>query len=66
MHLNSTFARASLTSTSGLDRFVTDSVSLHKALDDIVKFNCEVNEFNYMNDLAIRFKTLQGSALDWA
>lgn len=44
---------------------------MQAALDEIIKFNCLVNEFNYMNDLAIKFKTvlmvlaLKSKVVDW-
>jgi hypothetical protein len=44
---------------------------MQAALDEIIKFNCLVNEFNYMNDLAIRFKNtlmvlvLKSKVVDW-
>lgn len=42
------------------------------ALDAIIKFNCEVNEFNYMNDFAYKLKSkvtplvLHQKNADWA
>ena len=45
---------------------------MQAALDEIIKFNCLVNEFNYMNDLAIKLKnvlipkTLKTKIIDWA
>jgi len=56
-HLNSSFSRDSL-KISAFEDFTNDPIKLEAALDEIIKFNCSVNEFNYMNDLAVKFKNV--------
>ena len=54
-HLNAGFSRSEL-QIRNIEQFSDDPVKLAAAIDDIIKFNCEVNEYNYMNDLAKKFK----------
>ena len=52
-HLNSSFSRDSL--QVNLD-FCDNPITLKNAFDDIIKLNCLINEFNYMNDLSKQMK----------
>ena len=56
-HLNAGFSRSDL-QIRNIEQFSDDPVKLAAAIDDIIKFNCEVNEYNYMNDLAKKFKNV--------
>ncbi|CDW73821.1 UNKNOWN [Stylonychia lemnae] len=55
-HLNKNFSREEL-QVRNLD-FVNDKVGFKAAIDEIIKFNCQVNEFNYMHDLFQRMNKL--------
>ena len=52
--------------------FSNDPDSLQAALDEIIKLNCNINEFNYMQELAqnLRYKLmpelLKTNSADWA
>jgi hypothetical protein len=57
-HLNSEFRRESL-QIRHLDKFSDQPQNLAAAIDEIIKFNCDINEFNYMHDLAIKIDRIR-------
>jgi hypothetical protein len=69
-HLNANFSRENL-QIKNFD-FTEDPESLKAAFDEIIKLNCNINEFNYMHELAknIRYKLmpeiLKTNVADWA
>jgi hypothetical protein len=51
--------------------FSDNPITLKNAFDDIIKLNCLINEFNYINDLAKQMKhklmpeVLKRNGVDW-
>lgn len=69
-HLNPEFSRNSL-NHSDLERFATNTQEMKAALDAIIEFNNQINEFNFMYEVYNSFKTvlmkkkLAAMVIDW-
>lgn len=68
-HLNASFTRENL-QIKNFD-FSDEPESLKAAFDEIIKLNCNINEFNYIQELAknMRYKlmpeVLKSNVADW-